>query len=143
MPNSIKKILIAGGPGSLIYREVKEASLLKKYLVEIGFNETDIITDSLSDNTHENAVNSARIAKELHPNGNYLLITSAFHMRRAKACFKKEGLILDIYSTNPYGKPRKWDFESLFIPSFGALAIWDRLFHEIIGYFAYALSGYV
>lgn len=139
----IKKILISGGAGSIVYRNVKEANLMKEYLVEVGFNPKDIIADSISDNTHENAVNTTKIVSERFPDGKFLLITSSIHMRRSIDCFKKEGLECDIFPTNPIAAHRKWDIETLLLPNYKALEYWDKLFHELFGYLAYALVGYV
>ena len=61
----IQKIIISSGSGSLIYRNVLESTILKDYLVNIlDIPETDILVDSLSDNTHQNAVHTALIINE-------------------------------------------------------------------------------
>jgi uncharacterized SAM-binding protein YcdF (DUF218 family) len=138
-----EKILITGGSGSLLYRNMQEACLLKEYLVDIQINPEDIWTDCTSDNTYENAQNSAIILKDSLPQGSYLLITSAFHMRRAQACFTKAGLNFHILPTNHITGARRWDVSFLLIPSTQALRNWEIFFRETFGYIIYIIAGYI
>jgi len=139
----IKTMLISSGSGSLVYRDMLEATLLKKYCISIGIPDSVILVDSLSDNTRQNAINSAQILKRRFPQGKFLMITSAFHMRRALACFKHEGIIADKYSTNKCGGKRVYYFDHMFIPNLEALVLWDKLIHEVFGYCVYSLFGYL
>jgi len=139
----IKKMLFSSGSGSLVYRDMLESALLKKYLVSIGIPDSVILVDSLSDNTYQNAVNSAEILKKDCPNGKYLLITSSIHMNRAVGCFKKAGIAVTPYSTDKKTGKRIFDFKHYFIPSVEALIAWDSLIHEVVGYLMYAVCGYL
>jgi uncharacterized SAM-binding protein YcdF (DUF218 family) len=139
----IKKILISGGSGSLVYRNMLESVLLKKYFVRIGIPAADILIDSVSDNTYENAVNTAKILNTEFAGGSYLLITSAFHMRRSLACFYKQGLYLHPYATNKLVGIRRWDISYLIIPSIESMGYWEKLTHEIVGYIVYDIKGYI
>jgi uncharacterized SAM-binding protein YcdF (DUF218 family) len=139
---TIRKILVSGGSGYLFERDVLEATLLKRYLLKLGTHDQDILIDSLSDNTHENAVNSARVIRQ-HPfNGNYLLITSSLHMRRSMACFKKEGILCTPYPTNVLAGDRNYTFRHLFLPDVSSLIFYYNLLHEIIGIMTYKVLGY-
>ncbi len=139
----IKNILLSSGSGSLIYRDMLEASLLKKYMIQIGLPDSVILIDSVSDNTYQNAKYSAEILNKKFPTGKFLLITSSFHMNRALACFKKAGILADPYSTNKMMGKRKFDLMKLLIPNIEAISTWDKLIHEIAGYFTYSLMGYL
>ncbi|NVO02937.1 MAG: YdcF family protein [Bacteroidetes bacterium] len=139
----IKKMLISSGSGRLVYRDMLESVLLKDYLVTIGIPDSVILIDSTSDNTFQNAVCTAKILKNEPKNSKYLLITSAIHTKRAKACFEKQGIKVDIYATNKIAGKRKWDFEFLFLPSISAFDEWEKLLHEIFGYFTYWIAGYL
>ena len=139
----IKKIFITSGSGSISYPEIKEAPLLKRYLKTINIPDEDIIVESESKNTHENATFSAPIIKKIAPNGRYLLITSAFHMRRSIGCFNKAGINTTPFSTDRYsGGPRRWSFDFLFIPNIEALQAWNVLIHEMTGYLVYKIMRY-
>ena len=139
----IRKILITAGPGSLVYQDRYESSYYRDYLISIGVPANDILSDSLANNTHQNAVNSKMILDKINPNGKFLLITSALHMRRSLGCYKKVGLKVTPYavgrlSTSPYH-----NIEYLFIPDLDALQYWSFLTHEWVGYLIYRVSGYI
>lgn len=138
----IKKILITGGSGSLVKRVSTEASDLKRAFLYCGVRETDIIVEDKSRNTRENALFSKKIIQEKHLQGKFLLITSAFHMRRAKGCFDKAGIQTDIFPVDYYTGDRKLDVDKILIPSSDALNLWTRLIHEITGYITYKLLNY-
>jgi uncharacterized SAM-binding protein YcdF (DUF218 family) len=139
----IKKILISSGSGSLMFRDMLESALLRKYLITIGIPDSAMLIDSVSDNTYQNAENTAQILKKEKINGKLLLITSSIHMRRALACFKKAGLTVTPYSTNKQTGIRIFDFGHFIIPSLDAVDAWDKLIHEMAGYMMYWISGYL
>jgi uncharacterized SAM-binding protein YcdF (DUF218 family) len=139
----IKKMLLSSGSGSLVEKYQNEARIIKPYLIEIGIPEKDILTDTLSNNTRQNAVESAKILSKEYPKGKFLLITSAMHMRRAMGCFRKVGLDVSAYATNVETGPRKYYFDTLFIPNIEALGAWSGLSHEVFGYLSYAIMGYI
>jgi len=138
----IKDILISGGPGSLLYRDMYEAVLLKRFLLKIDIPDSIIYIDSVSDNTHQNAVFSKEIIDEIFPDGKFLLITSAIHMKRAKGCFLKTGIEVDEYCTNKYVGERRYQFDYLFVPFMVNFLLWDELIHEVIGSIVYSVMGY-
>jgi len=139
----IRKILISSGSGNLIHRWWPEASLTRDYLLKIGIPETDILVDSLSRNTHENAINSAAIIAKQAPKARLLLITSSVHMRRAMGCFSKAGLMCTPYPTNPVAGPRHYDLSHILMPQATSLQTIDVLMHEILGYATYRIAGYI
>jgi len=139
----IKKILITSGSGSITYPELKESPLLKRYLQTINIPDKDIIIETESKNTRENALFSTPLIKKAAPGGRYLLITSAFHMRRSIGCFNRLGIKVTPYSADRYsGGPRRWAPDFLFIPNPEAFEAWNILIHEIIGYCVYKVMGY-
>lgn len=138
----IKKILFSGGSGSIIRQDMKEGIYAKRYLLTLGIPEEDILIESESNNTRENALFSKKLLNEKSPGGNYLLITSAFHMRRAIGCFKQVGLSPDYYSTDRYSGVRAWVFDNLFIPNVSSMQQWQMLIHEMIGFLVYKISGF-
>lgn len=137
------KILISGGSGSMQYPDMLESVLLRDYLIDIGIPAKDILIDSLSNNTHENAVNTAKILNDSIPGGEFLLITSASHMRRSIGCFRKVNLKVDPFAVDLTAGDRSWYWMNLLVPQTEALDIWDELLHEIIGYLTYRIVGYI
>ena len=139
----IKRILVSGGAGNLVYPDMLESVFIRDFLLQIGIDSSHILIDSLSDNTRQNAIYSSDILREAFPGEKYLLITSAIHMKRAAACFEKAGLQVDQFSTNKYAGPRRFNFEFLFIPDPVNFVLWDLWIHEVLGYLVYAIMGYL
>jgi uncharacterized SAM-binding protein YcdF (DUF218 family) len=138
----VEKILISGGSGLVLEGFVPEAEQMEKVLLMAGVPEKDIITEGNSRNTHENAVNTAALL-EKHPEWQQvLLVTSAFHMRRSAACFKKAGVNADSFSADFYAYERRFTPDETIIPSATAFNHWHLLIHEITGYIVYKVLGY-
>lgn len=137
----IKKIIISGGSGSLKQRESMEADELKQILLQSGVPADAIIVENKSRNTHENASFTKAVLSQ-HPElKKLLLVTSAFHIRRADGCFKKQGIKADVFSVDFYTTNRSFSFDEI-IPQEQALYYWQKLFHEVLGYLVYKMMGY-
>jgi uncharacterized SAM-binding protein YcdF (DUF218 family) len=139
----IKKILLSSGSGSMVFKDMLEGALLKRFLIDDGIPQKDILVDSISRNTYENAVNSAQILRDSLPGGKYLLITSALHMSRARACFIKQGIIVDIYPVSKRTGQRRYDIGFLLVPNVENLEMWENLLHEWFGFIVYKMKGYI
>jgi len=140
----IKKIIIAGGAGCLLFPNIAEAPLLKKYLLDINIPEKDIYIDSLSNNTYQNALYTKEIIeKSFSKKGKYLLITSAVHMRRSLACFKKLEIDVTPYTTTKHSGERRYQIDHLLMPNHQSFGYWEEFNHEFFGYIAYGVMGYL
>ena len=139
----IKKILISGGSGAIFKKNYTEADVWKDYLLSIGIPKRDVLVEATSRNTHENAEKSVPLLLTEKKNPNCLLITSAYHTRRAQDCFTQEKLEVDTYPVDRYAGPRKYSLNHLLLPSAEPLQGWHVLIHEFVGYYIYALMGYV
>jgi uncharacterized SAM-binding protein YcdF (DUF218 family) len=140
----IEKILISGGSGLLISEEEPEANKYRKVMLLMGVDSTDIIIENATRNTYESAVAVKPMLREMnYTERDCILITSAFHMRRSLAVYRKAGLELDYFTTDFYSNPRTYYPDALFIPNAEALEIWQKLFKEWIGLAAYKVAGYV
>lgn len=129
----IDKILISSGNAHIFDKQVKEADLAAQYLKLIGIPDSAVLIENQSRNTVENAAYSLALIKKYMPKAKILVITSAWHIPRAKLIFSKYGhLPIDFYPTNSSGDTNL-DFENLLIPNAGALSSWELLFKEWIG----------
>lgn len=138
----IRKIIISGGSGALVARHATEAAELKHVLLLAQVPEHDILLEEKSRNTHENAKYTKELLQQ-HPElKKLLLITSGFHMRRATACFEKQGIRTDPFSADFTSKDRSFYPDALLVPQEQALANWQRLFREVLGYLIYKVIGY-
>jgi uncharacterized SAM-binding protein YcdF (DUF218 family) len=138
----VKKLLLSGGSGSMVKTEQKEAKFIKQYLMNIGVPEQDILIDSTSKNTYENAVNSKNIIDKMGYH-KIMLITSAYHIPRAKACFKKLGMPVFALPVDYEHGPRVYYFDHLFLPQTKAFRLWETILHEWIGFISYKIAGYI
>lgn len=139
----VKKILLSGGSGSPTRPDERESEIILKVLEQTGIPKEDILVENVSRNTYENAVQSALILKNKFPGGKFLLITSAFHMRRSIACFNKAGLKTTMYPVDPRAHNNIYTPENALFPHAGALLIWDAMVHEWIGLISYKIAGYI
>ena len=142
----VEQILITGGTGRIMMDSAitPEAILLQNTLLDWGVPKEDIILETESFNTYENAVFTAAILDSLGITSTPILVTSAFHMRRSVGCFQKAGLEVIPYPA---------DFETIdyitrypayfFIPQEEAPAMWRRIIKEMVGYTAYKVTGYL
>ncbi len=141
----IKHILITGGQGLNPTNPNTEAQLLADFMIIAGVPAEDIIVENKAVNTRQNAL----FTKEMLTDSDFdiendnLLITSAFHMNRAKACFDKVGLKTKIFPVDYYSHDMKVTFKSLFTPAPEGFIIWHKLFKEWIGLTVYKLVGYI
>ena len=140
----IRKILISGDSGFVIRKGHHEADQTRQILINWGIPSEDIIIENKSQNTHENAVNTTKLLKKSYSNKSFLLITSALHMKRASACFRKEGLQFGVFTTDHYTRRKKVEFTpDIFLPSINSFVLWEAFLKEVIGYSVYSLQGYL
>lgn len=140
----IRNVLISGGSGKLfgagLYPD--EGQVAADFLKTVGIAPERIFRETRSRNTHENAQFSARILRQRFPNGRYLLVTTAFHRRRASACFRKAGIEATAFPVDFRRGPRTFNLAESVLPSAEALVRFDYLVHEWVGYLTYRVMGY-
>lgn len=139
----IQKILLSGGSGKLFVDSIPEAIWLKKILVDAQVPERDILIEDRSRNTRENAVNSQALLALENDTAASLLITSAYHMRRAEACFEKIGMSVDIFPVGVRSEPLTFTPDKLLIPNASALSTFEVVIREMVGTVAYRVAGYI
>ncbi|QHL86804.1 YdcF family protein [Nibribacter ruber] len=138
----VQKIIITGGSGAIKDVVRTEAENLEQTALYAGVPKQDILIEQRSRNTRENALYTKELLSQ-HPElQRLLLITSAFHMRRAQACFEKVGLNFDTFPADFQTHDRSFHLDDLLIPSAEALQDWTRLLHEWVGVLTYKLLGY-
>ena len=140
----IRKILISGGDGEIFKKGVSEADNAKDFILTMGVRDTDLLLETKSRNTRENAMfTKALLVDSSGVQPKCLLITSAFHFRRAGACFKKVGLLCTAYPSNFIGADFRWDAQTIISPDDDCLWKWQYILKEWIGYLVYSIEGYI
>lgn len=140
----VKKLVLSGGGAKLMGKKHArtEAERMAEVLRYAGVPQEAILLEKASRNTYENARNTAQLLQNQKPGGRYLLVTSAFHMPRARACFAKAGLRVAPFPVDFRAGPIRPRPES-FLPSTQGLRTWSLLLHEWMGLGVYWLVGYV
>ena len=140
----VKKILVSGGTGRLVGEEDPEALKVEEAMIVMGVPDSVILTESETRNTYESAVEVKKMLVKLDiKDKDCLLITSAFHMRRSLACYRKAGLDVDNFTTDFYAHPRVFYPDGLFFPKIEAMLVWHKLAKEWVGFAAYKAAGYI
>jgi uncharacterized SAM-binding protein YcdF (DUF218 family) len=140
----VENILISGGTGSLTDVDEPEANKFRAAMIMMGVDSSDIMIENQTRNTAESAIEVRAILDSLHYKpSECLLVTSAFHMRRSLACYRKAGLDLETFSTDFYSHPRNFYPNTLLVPTVDALMIWHKLVKEWVGLAAYWAAEYI
>jgi uncharacterized SAM-binding protein YcdF (DUF218 family) len=80
-------LVVSGGSGEIAEMKVREADAMADLAVQLGVPQELIRINNISRNTHEDAA-AVRI---LVRGDDVILVTSAFHMKRSVAFFRKQG----------------------------------------------------
>jgi uncharacterized SAM-binding protein YcdF (DUF218 family) len=135
--NPALQLLFTGGEGALLGQGLSEAARAQIFYKTFGLPPERLLLEDRSRTTYENAVLSARMAG-VDPTQPWLLVTSAWHMRRALATFEKAGWNVTPYAVDfSTGSHTPWTEYSLVRGS----RKWAMLLHELVGLLAYRLAG--
>lgn len=141
----VQKILISGGMGDLPFqvRDLNdEGQMAAQFLIMAGVRPGDIILEKKSRNTHENAVFTAKMLHQRFRTNRCILVTSAPHMRRAVACFEKEGVVVVPFPGSFLATRRSFAPGVWLLPNEQAFADSYYLLKELVGYTVYKVLGY-
>ena len=136
-------IIVSGGNQTDDPRIENESAATRQMLLALGVPDSAIQTERESRNTRENATKSRALIASLKLR-RVLLVTSAQHMPRALATFRRvwAGLELELIaaSTDVEAFPDLLDLTTRWLPDVGALAITTRAIKEYIGLVAIKLN---
>lgn len=138
----VKKILISGGNGLLFNDGFKEADWVKSQLLALQIPDSCILVENESRNTLENASLTKNLLVKNRQHGPYLLVTSAFHMRRSLQIFKSRGVNVIPYTCNYIAGRGNISFIDL-VPDAGVISTWSLYIKEIIGVTVNHITGKV
>ncbi len=128
----VSHILISGGNGFVIHDHFAESNWVKTQLLELKVPDSCILVENRSRNTIENARFSKIILKEKRLQPPYILVTSAFHMRRSLGIFSRGGMDVIPYPCNFIAGHGGTSIMQL-IPDVDPLYNWNYYIKEVIG----------
>lgn len=132
------KVLFTGGSGDIGDQGKREAPYAYALLKLLGVPDASLIVESQSRNTYENATLSKPLLEAAGVR-RVVLVTSAWHMRRSAAIFRKAGYDFDPYAVDTVIEP--FTFPRSLVPDADALARSTNLLTEFVGIVAYRILG--
>jgi uncharacterized SAM-binding protein YcdF (DUF218 family) len=138
----VQRIIAVGGGLPWGLQQTPEAEVIRQLLVELGVPRSSIQIGATSRNTYENAIETRTLMKE-QPFATALLVTSAAHMPRALAVFRKAQIPVvpapcDYRAGDtPTGTVLDW------LPHADAFAMTSAALREWLGYYAYRWRGWL
>jgi uncharacterized SAM-binding protein YcdF (DUF218 family) len=135
------RIFLSGGFGHVGQQGAtpSEAAVARMFLLSVGIAADRIGMDEKSRTTCENAAETAK-AIAPKPGETWLLVTSAWHMPRAMACFRAEKLDVTPYPVD-FRSTAEQPWRSFRKSTPERLDNIDIAFHEWIGLLGYRVTG--
>jgi uncharacterized SAM-binding protein YcdF (DUF218 family) len=133
-----QKLVFTGGKMPWDKAKRTEGEVLKEYAILNGIASENILVTKDVENTADEAV---AVKELISPSKRIILVTSAYHMYRARRLFEKQGFIVI-----PYKVDYKTAGESAitvmdFLPSAGNLGMTETGIREIIGRLFYLVKN--
>lgn len=120
------KLILSGGA---VFDSIPEAITMASAALSLGVNKENLILESLSKDTKDQAIHIRKILD----NNPFILVTSASHMPRSIALFRKQGLQPIPAPTDFWVKEHQKINPGSFFPSAMGLRKMERAVHEYLG----------
>ncbi len=134
-------VVLSGGPGWARKEDKQpESEAMGVFLEDLGVPKSDIVLESESRNTYENALYTKRLL-DARGKKTILLVTSALHMRRAKAIFDSFGLEVIPAATDYEIPDEPKPVPLLWMPDAISLDGGSRALKEYLGLAAFHIRG--
>ena len=142
--NKSSRLIFTGGVDPMVYGLPPEGDIYIREAISMGIPKKDLFTTYAVNNTLQEAKAIKKLLSNeiLSSQKKIILVTSAFHMKRAKKVFEKEGLNVQPYPVDfkinksfykELRNPIKW------IPSSAHLNRSSNAIREIIGRIVYGV----
>ena len=128
------KLLFSGGCASDCSHVTSDAECMKAFAIEFGVPEQETLVETTSSNTYENIRYVANLMMENRLR-RALLVTSAFHLRRAIGVARKTGIEFLPVPSSEYDGPRAHPLERLVLLFFSV--------RELVALVVYRVRGWV
>jgi len=120
------RLVLSGGP---VFDPAPDAKILADVAQAVGVDRQDLVLESVSKDTKD----EARLIQEIVGNDKFILVTSASHMPRSIALFKKLGMEPVPAPTDYWVKERQGISPGMFFPSADGMRKAERAFREYLG----------
>lgn len=133
------KLVLSGGFCEPACPEVSHAAVMRDFFLSHGVPDSDLLLETFSGTTHENAVGCRELLNPFSVK-RIVLVTEATHMYRSVRTFQKQGFDVTPAPCNFHLGPFLWSLRS-FLPNPGAAANTEAVCHEWLGTIWYWLNG--
>ncbi len=120
------KLLLSGGGA---FNHVSEAQGMAEVAIALGFDKRDLMLETASRDTKD----QARLVKRIVGRDGFILVTSASHMPRSMALFRKRGMDPIAAPSDHRVKKRRSRHPGDFFPGASALRKSEQAFYEYLG----------
>ena len=129
-------IIFTGGKSPYNITKISEGDVLKQYAIKFGVKMDDILVTKEVLNTSEESI---AVKNLIGKKKSIILVTSAFHMKRAKSIFEKKGFNVIPYKVD-YKSPPDLSLNFIdFLPSSSGLRRTEIALRELLGRLYYSL----
>jgi len=129
----VSHIMMSGGNRDAPAGQFTEGGWVHKTLKEFNFPDSVLLVERRSINTSENAEYTRQVLQQGRLKPPYLLVTSAFHMRRALYIFRKKGLDVLPYPCDYVAGNTNTATPDYLVPNLYALSTWNFYIKELLG----------
>jgi len=129
-------IVFTGGSGDPAKPNLVEAEAMGRVAADLGFSGADILFETRSRNTAGNA----QAVKSMIQGQRIMLVTSAYHMRRASALFRVQGFKVVPVPTGYVSDQHPFTSYDL-IPHAGSLSVSSTALYEYLSLAWYGIKG--
>jgi len=133
-----QKLIFTGGKMPWDKAKKTEGEVLKEYAISNGIPSEKIFVTKDVENTADEAV---AVKELINPSKRIILVTSAFHMYRAKRLFEKQGFEVIPYKVDYKAAGNSTITVMDFLPSAGNLGMSETGIREIIGRYYYIIRS--
>jgi len=133
-----QKLIFTGGKMPWDKAKKTEGEVLKEYAMSNGVPSEKILVTKDVQNTADEAV---AVKELLGTSKRIILVTSAYHMYRAKKLFEKQGFIVIPYKVDYKARRNSTTTLMAFLPSAGNIELTETGIRELIGRLFYLVKN--
>ncbi len=134
------KVLLTGGKVEPDRLGPSLADAMREFMLQLGVRQQDLLLETQSRSTYENALYSAEILRQQNLQGQIVLVTDAVHLKRSVLCFAAQGIPVVPAGCRYRATEFHWSIFS-FLPSASAAQSNQDVFHEWLGLAWYWVKG--
>ena len=132
------KLFFTGGTTPYRKGSKDEGTLYKEHAISLGIPSQAVLTTSKVVNTAQEAIQIRRNLNQINSSSEILLVTSAFHMKRAKKLFERQGFLVYPFPVDfKTSLMSRWQSPYQWIPNSESLNRSSLALRELLGRIIY------